>query len=145
MKLAGMKISLPRFSARVRRWICVLATLGIFAVLAVGAFGVFRLGETLLVPARRIPGDWQNAVLDEPARHGVVIERFSTFGEDGVSIRALLVRPSVRPGTSIRFCEMRRRLGQNFALSGDAEGSGNHAPVRGTVFLLHGRSGIMED
>ncbi len=113
--------------------------------MSVGAFGVYKLGETLLVPKRRVPGDWQNAVLDEPARHGVVIEPFSTFGEDGTSIHALLVRPSGLPGTSVRYAEMRRRLGREFPVSEVAGDVKSYAPVGATVFLLHGRSGIKED
>ncbi len=145
MKLGGMKISLPRLSARARRRICSLAIFVIFAVSAVGAFGVIKLGETLLVPKRRVPGDWQNAVLNEPARHGIVIEHFSTIGEDGISIQALLIRPSTKLGTSVRYCEMHRRLGRELVVSVNEGETKNHAPVRGTVFLLHGRSGIKED
>jgi len=140
-----MKIALHHFTGLACRRICLLAIFSLSGVFAVGSFGIIELGETLLVPERRVPGDWQNAVLNEPARHGVVTERFSTIGGDGISIQALLIRPSVKPGTSVRYCEMRRRLGRRFASSAGEGDAANCAPVWGTVFLLHGRSGIKED
>jgi alpha-beta hydrolase superfamily lysophospholipase len=143
-----------------RRWLCRLVVLVLVAALAVGALMVHKLGETLLVPPRRVPGDWQNVVLEDPARHGVVMERFSTFAEDGVGIQALLVRPAALVGESMRYREMQRRLGEAALFAplndearvdapGDAPAVARRgdrcATVRATVLLLHGRSGIKED
>lgn len=143
-----------------RRWLRRLVLLLLVSALVVGSIIVHKLGETLLAPPRRVPGDWQNAVLGDPARHGVVLESFSTFAEDGVGIQALLVRPAAQVGESIRYREMQRRLGSealfvppNGAAAADERGDtpavsrrGDRcAAVRGTVFLLHGRTGIKED
>ena len=162
MKVSPFSISLAAGVRRLesifrRRWLQRALLLALMAALALGCFAIHKLGETLLLPPRRVPGDWQNAVLGDPARHGVVLERFSTIAEDGAGIQALLVRPSAQAGRSIRYLEMQRRLGQA-ALFGpveEAESTSDAravsrrgeacAAVRGTVLLLHGRSGIKED
>lgn len=94
--------------------------------------------EEMLKPTRRALESRHREALDDPSRFGMSMDVvFEVTTGDGFALKARLLRPAAEPGEAIKTRRMRERLSL-----------GEHLPwgeTRGTVVMLHGRSGIKED
>jgi len=109
--------------------ICILA-----AVLLTGFLWISS--SKLLTPTRRALEPRHLAQLSQPAEYGLSLAPFAVATEDGASLDACLVTAADQPGKAEKSRRMAERLGLPY---------GTATRPRGTVFLLHGRSGIKED
>ncbi|MCB1086243.1 MAG: alpha/beta fold hydrolase, partial [Verrucomicrobiae bacterium] len=100
--------------------------------------------EQFVVPTRRALEPRHLEALAHPAEFGFEIDEFTVVrptggGEAPLILKAALLSPSAQPGAAEKTRRMRDRLSQ----------SGHSLPDwgtgRGTIVMLHGRSGIKED
>ncbi len=109
------------------------------AVLSIGLVAGFLWisSSYFLVPNRRALEPRHHEVLARPADYGLALEPFTVAASDGVPLAAILATLAPAPGKAEKTQRMAARLGMPLA---DVP-----SPPRGTVFLLHGRSGVKED
>jgi pimeloyl-ACP methyl ester carboxylesterase len=110
--------------------------LGIAVLVSLGGF-LWISSSFLLTPNRRGLEPRHREFLALPAEHGLDLERFEVATGDGVRLAALLATRSAAPGKAEKLRRMAGRL--------DLPVDGPPPAPRGTVFLLHGRSGVKED
>lgn len=119
--------------ARFRRFVIVTAVLA-----TVGLVGFLWISSSfLLTPNRHELEPRHHAVLNQPAEYGLELETFRVKTTDGIGLAAMLVTRADHPGKAEKSRRMASLLGVPF--------SGPAPAPRGTVFLLHGRSGKKED
>lgn len=113
--------------------------LSIAAVLVIaGLLGFLWISSSfLLTPNRHALEPRHHAMLGDPADYGLALEPFRVTAADGIGLAAMLVTRADRPGKSEKSRRMAALLGLPF--------DGPAPAPRGTVFLLHGRSGKKED
>lgn len=119
--------------ARFRRFVIIAAVLAI-----VGLLGFLWISSSfLLTPNRHELEPRHLAMLAQPAEYGLDLEPFRVETTDGTGLAAVLVTRADHPGKAEKSRRMAALLGVPF--------SGPAPTPRGTVFLLHGRSGKKED
>lgn len=90
-----------------------------------------------ITPNRRPLEPRHLEVISQPSEFGLDLEAFSVVAEDGTSLAALLASPAENPGAADKSRRMADRLGLPLPGGSDRR--------RGTVLILHGRSGVKED
>jgi len=118
---------------RLRRFLIVTGLL----VLVMGLGFVWISSSFLLTPNRRDFEPRHLAILAQPAEYGLDLAPFRVKTGDGIELAAVLVNRAAAPGKAEKSRRMAALLGIPFA--------GPAPAPRGTVFLLHGRSGMKED
>lgn len=123
-------------TARVRRRLFLV--LGLLAVLVLTGlvFVVARASSELVSPARRVLQAYHQEWLEQPAAHGISIERFTAL--EG-RVPCLLVLPDAKAGLSPRGEKIRGQLaagGISLPAFGDTVG---------TLVMMPGRNGGKED
>jgi alpha-beta hydrolase superfamily lysophospholipase len=114
------------------------AALGLGAAVLVILAGFLWISSSfLLTPNRRGLEPRHREFLAQPSEHGLDLERFEVTTGDGIRLAALLATRSASPGKAEKLRRMADRLGLPV--------EGPPPAPRGTVFLLHGRSGVKED
>lgn len=116
----------------------IFLALGLLSALVVVGFVfvVARASSELVSPARRVLQDYHREWLDQPAAHGLSIERFSAL--DG-RVPCLLVQPDARAGLSPRGTKLRDQLtARGIPLPAFGE-------IKGTLVMMPGRNGGKED
>lgn len=121
-----MRTRLRRFAVLT----AVLATVGLVGFLWISS-------SFLLTPNRHDLEPRHHAMLEQPADYGLALERFRVTAADGIGLAAILVTRADQPGKAEKSRRMAALLGLTF--------DGPAPAPRGTVFLLHGRSGKKED
>lgn len=118
---------------RLRRYLIITALL-----ILVAGLGFFWISSSfLLTPNRQALEPRHQAMLAQPAEYGLSLEPFRVKTEDGIGLAAVLVTRADHPGKAEKSRRMASLLGVSF--------DGPAKKPRGTVFLLHGRSGKKED
>lgn len=118
---------------RLRRFLLPVAFLSFAAV----AGFLWISSSYLLTPNRRALEPRHREILAQPAEHGLALEPFTVTAADGTALAALFATLAPAPGKAEKTHRMAARLGAPLA--------DLRASPRGTVFLLHGRSGVKED
>lgn len=108
-------------------------------ILGAGSLAIGWMGsEEMLRPTRRPLEPRHREALDDPARFGMVMGAiFEVPTTDGYVLKARMLRPAKDPGEAVKTRRMRDRLSPVERLP--------WGETRGTVVMLHGRSGIKED
>ena len=125
---------------RFRPFFAGTACAGLAGGLLIGWIG----SEQFVVPTRRALEPRHREALAHPAEFGLEIDTFTVSRPGGTGgapllLEAALLSPAARPGKAEKTRRMRDRLraaGQSLPGWGQC---------RGTVVMLHGRSGIKED
>ncbi|MGC3991035.1 MAG: alpha/beta fold hydrolase [Chthoniobacteraceae bacterium] len=105
-------------------------------VLGILCFIVLKIAASLSSPPRRALQPYHEDWLGHPEQHGIQIERFSCLNGNAP---CLLVTPRADVPVSERGAAIRRQL-QEMGCT-----LGTPGKVRGTLVLLHGRTGRKED
>ncbi len=109
-----------------------------FVVIVIAALVAFAWfgSSALLTPHRRSLEVRHQEMLDHPAEFGMKLEDFKVQRDDGVVLAGIVATRSPVPGKAFKTRSMADRLGHSLT-----------APPAhsGTVFILHGRSGVKED
>jgi uncharacterized protein len=118
---------------RLRRYLIITALL-----ILVAGLGFFWISSSfLLTPNRQALEPRHKAMLAQPAEYGLALEPFRVRTDDAIGLAAVLVTRAAAPGKAEKSRRMASLLGVPF--------DGPAKTPRGTVFLLHGRSGKKED
>ncbi len=117
-----------------RRWLGRAVVLAVLAAFGAAVWVADVAARRLIVPRRAEPAPIHLSLRDEPAKHGLRLERFTVTAADGVPLQALMVSsaaPSAGP----------RGFRQLVAARAPLERPG--APPR-TLLLLHGINSCKE-
>lgn len=122
------------------RWlrcaVIVCAAVALVLLLAAAA-GIWLAADWMVRPDRRALEDRHRELLEHPAEFGLTLEKFATRTAEGFSLEGYLATRAETMGKAERTRRMLARLER----AGLTPSSG----IRGTVVLLHGRSGLKEN
>lgn len=104
---------------------------------ATGLAGFLWISSSFLItPKHRDLEPRHREVIERPAEFGLQLEPFRVDANDGIELAALLATPASIPGKA----EKTRRMAKLLGIEPESPPA-----LAGTVFLLHGRSGLKED
>ncbi|MEM8638235.1 MAG: alpha/beta fold hydrolase [Cyanobacteria bacterium P01_G01_bin.54] len=117
------------------RW----SLLGLSAIGAILGLGLYFVTNHLLYPGQPEPDPAQQAILADPDASGFTIQSFIAQAEDGVTLQAYLLTPTLQPGTTTHYKNFATRL-----RAADISVPTHDAAARGTILMLHGISARKE-